>query len=182
MQSARERFEELFTHVHHQVRKGHPSLSNLAVHLLRREVDEWGGQVGFSNPLWPMKYATWPTGIYLWGISLDELTSPNPPTPSIHIWLGSTRADKRIEPLRRRLSAELPQARRKRRIQWNEQDETDSRVCLWYALPEGSAGLLKKLCSDERSFVDCLVEHVTLMASFSQVLDSVLLKSNKNRP
>ncbi len=183
MNSARQRYAALFTEAHKHVKKSHPALDSLNLHLEPRNVQGSGGQVAFSKTTWPTPWPTWPTGIYIWGITLDELTAESLPVPQACIWLASAKkADKRIDVLRRRLAAKAPHIFKSRRIQWNQEDEDDNRICLWYALPEGRDGLLQMLSNNEQSFVNCIAKHVGLLAAFMPVMDGVLLKRKPSRP
>lgn len=179
MESARQRYAELFTEIHKQVRKTHSALTRMYLHTQPRDIDNWGGQVGFAKAHWPGRYEEWPTGIYIWGISLDELTSDTAPAPTACIWLrlNSERTEEaRQAVLRRRLAAKAGHVFKNRRLNWTTEDEDDDNTCLWYPLPEGSEGLLKLLGTDERTFVDCIAKHVNLLAAFVPALDAVLLK------
>ncbi len=175
MDAARQRYEGLFGEVHKQVRKGYPALDRWDSHMKPREIERWGGQVGFSKSSWPRNSATWPTGFYVWGISLEELTAENPPVPAASIWLAiNKKTEKRMDSLRRSLAVKAPHIFKNRRIQWRSQDEEDDQTCLWYPFPEEPSKLLEMLRKDERSFVNCIAKHVELLAGFIPVMDDVL--------
>jgi hypothetical protein len=180
MNSARERYQFLFTEVYKRLTKKYPEIKERVFHRLSERVAELdygdgGGSVGFSNPKWPRAWNTWPSGIWLSNVSLDELVSERAPAPSVCIWLGVTkRDDKRIEALRRSLFAKCSKLRGCRFAHFQEDDPSDNRVCLWYELPEQGPGLLQlALRDDGQAFVDCVAHHVEVMAGLAQGLDNL---------
>jgi hypothetical protein len=40
----------------------------MRLHMRPRDIEQWGGQVGFAKMAWPGRYDERPTGIYIWGI------------------------------------------------------------------------------------------------------------------
>jgi len=176
MDATRQRYMNLFGQVHKLVKKCSPSLDRWDSHMRPREIRQWGGNVTFSKSGWPCTSATWRTGINIWGLSLDELTAANPPTPEACIWLAvHEETDKRVDNLRRRLAARAPQIFKNHRIQWSQEDE-DKQICLVYPLRERPSELLAMLTKDEKSFVDCIAKHVKLLSEFIPVMDEVLIK------
>jgi hypothetical protein len=176
MDAARQRYVELFGKVHKRVKTFAPALDRWDSHMKPREIEEWGGNVVFSKSDWPYTSATWRTGFYIWGMSLDELTADVPPAPGAYIYLAvDKQTDKRIEILRRRLAARASAVFKNRRIHWSSQDEDDKQICLWYPFLETHTDFLVML-DDEQSFVDCIAKHVKLLSGFIPVMDDVLLK------
>jgi hypothetical protein len=178
MNVARQHYGDLFGDVHKQVKKRYPALDRCDSHMKPSEIELYGGgQVIFSKSSWPSVTTTWRTGICIWGISLDDLTAEAPPSLTASIYLAvSTDSDKRIDTLRHRLALKAPSILGNRRIQWQSDDEDDTKVCLLYQLPEGQSGLLAMLSKgDPASFVHCIAKHVELLARFIPVMDGVLL-------
>jgi hypothetical protein len=181
MVSARLYYEDLFRKVHQRVRKRYPELNECTPQRLSERVTEaaWeggGGCAGFSSAKWRRAWTSWPSGIWISNISLDELVTERAPAPTSCIWVSvSKRSDKRVEKLRGRLVAKSLRLAGYRSLGVQKHDESDNRVCLWYQLPGERTRLLKMvLLNDGRPFVDCIVNHVELMARLVQGLDDLL--------
>jgi hypothetical protein len=181
MESARCHYEHLFRKVHQRVRKKYPELNEYTPHKLTDKVTEaaWdagGGCVGFAHPTWRRNWDSWPSGIWISNISLDELVTERAPAPTACIWVSvSKRSDKRIEKLRARLFTKSLRLTGYRSLHFQKHDESDSRVCLWYLLPEERTRLLKMVLQDDgQPFVDCFANHIELMARLLQGLDGLL--------
>jgi hypothetical protein len=140
------------------------------------DYDYGGGCVGFSSPKWCHKWPGWPSGIWVSNISLDELVTGLAPTPTVSIWLCVSKLEeKRIEKLRSRLRPRYSRIGHHRSLRFQEDDPSDSRVCLWYELPEGRPRLLKMVLQDDgQPFVNCIADHVEVMAGLVQGLDDLL--------
>jgi hypothetical protein len=181
MYSERQRYQDLLHEVHKRVEKKYPKLKEWNQHELSGKVKEadWrygGGCVGFSHPKWRRWSNSWPTGIWVSNISLDELVTEGAPKPTASIWLSSPkRDDKRIERVRNRLVAKSTRLRGRRSIHFRERDENDPQVCLCYDLPEEPRRLLAMVLQDGgQPFVGCIAGHVELMAGLLQGLDDLL--------
>jgi hypothetical protein len=176
MDGTRQRFESLFREVHKKVRQNHPTLDRMNVHLNPKEVERWGGNVVFSRGSWPYDLENWRTGIDVWGITLDELSSEINADPSIYIFFQVKKSDPRIETFRRRIAAEAPRVFENKNLKWKTTDEDDNRTLLWYEMPEGKKKFFKMLCDgQEQDFIDCIANHVDIMCGFIPVLDKLLL-------
>jgi hypothetical protein len=184
MRSARQHHKELFDEVHRLVKRDH-NLDCCDIHFEADRVNNIGGEVCFSNSDWPHlpSYKTWRTGIYLWRVSLDELTNERDFTPEVYIWFAilhrktNNRENKQLEILRKRLAAKAPSVFKKRNINWKSDNEEDNRICISYPLPEKCSQLRELLLKDNgRGFVECIASHVKMMAGFKSVLDEVLTK------
>lgn len=180
MRSAREHYEALFTEVHKLVRIQHTHLDQMEVHLSASDVKNWGGQICISDSRWPniRNGERWHSGFYIWGVSLDELASEREIQPAASIWLSvkPNSGDKRLAVLRRELSAKAQTVFKNRNLTWRDNDPDDDRICLCFPLPEGRSKLLEMAMSDDRAFVQCLAKHLRLLASFSPILNKILLK------
>ncbi len=181
MDSVRQYYEQLLSKVHQRVNKKYQELSEYNPHRLsdrmtEAQYDDGGGCVGFSRPKWCRKWPNWPSGIWLWDISLDELVTELAPAPCISIWLSvSKRQEKRIEKLRSRLRPRYSRIGHRLSLRFQEHDPSDNSVCLWYELPEVRPRLLRMLLHDDgQPFVDCIANHVEVMARLLQGLDDLL--------
>jgi len=180
MYEVREHYQNLFGEVYKLVRQRHAYLKEWKPRRLLERTNEssyvdGGGSVGFFNPEWCQAWSGWPSGIWLSNISLDELVSATEFPPNVCIWLSvSKETDRRIEVLRRRLS-KLYKQRRGSSISFQESDETDPRVCLWYYLPEGREKLLRMVQQGGGlPFVNSMATHVGRMAQLLDGLESML--------
>ena len=80
MASAREHYEQLFYKVKDKVKEKPTDLGVCQPYQLSEKVPEadWkysGGCVGFCKPKWRGDWNSWPPGIWIWNISLDELVT-----------------------------------------------------------------------------------------------------------
>ena len=174
MADTRQRFESIYHEVHQHVKKSHPALDRIDVHLSPGEVSNYGGNIVFSKSSWPHEWETWRTGIYLWGATLDELSTKPDEGTSIYLFLQVKRSDKRIERFRDCIKKEAPRVLKGKIKKWSAVDDDDRRVLLWYQLPEGKERLLWMLRDGhEQEFVNCLSKHVGIMAGFVPVLDKL---------
>jgi hypothetical protein len=167
----------VFGEIHNVVKQRHPALNNLEINYSPYVIRNWGGQVAFSNRKWPYKYEEWPTGVYICGISLDELSGKKQIEPSVSIWVGTekNKADKRVEILRSRLTQKAKKIFEGKNLQWKSNDDDDHRVCLFYPLPEDRSNLIDLLVKKNgKGFVNCMAEHVNLMGAFISIIDEVL--------
>lgn len=181
MASVRQHYENLFSKVWQRVKKKYPELQEYTPHRLADKMpegyyDDGGGCVGFSHPKWLRAWNRWPSGIWLSNISLDELVTELAPAPNVSIWLSvSKEDDKRIEKLRSGLRLRRTRVGNRRSPRFQEHDETDETVCLFYDLQENGSTLLKMvLQDDELHFVDCMANHVERMARLLQGLEHLL--------
>jgi hypothetical protein len=175
MNATRQRFENLFVEIYKSVKQNHPSLDRLDLHLSPREIENYGSNVIFSKGSWPSGWETWRTGIYLFAISLDELSSEKKPGPDVSIFFQVKKSDGRIEEFRKRIVQEAPRIFKDKKIVWETKDEDDNRTLLFYQMPEGKSRLLKMLCDGkEQEFVDCITSHISLLCGFIPVLDELL--------
>src|ERR1035438_2999329 len=76
MNQTRENYTKVFGEVHKVIRQRHSELNRLEIYFSPNAIRSWGGQAAFSSNKWPSKYESWPTGIYIWGVSLDDLSHP----------------------------------------------------------------------------------------------------------
>jgi hypothetical protein len=177
MNETRQRFKNLFYEIHKNVKQTHPALDRLDTHLNPKEIEDWGGDVIFSNGGWPSDWETWRTGFHICSISLDELSSEQNAGPSIHIFFQVKKSDSRIEEFRQRINAEAPGVFQGQKIIWKNKDEDDNRTLLWYPMPEGKKHILKMLCDgNEQEFVNYIANHVSLMCGFIPILDKLFTK------
>lgn len=177
MNATRQRFENLFIEIHKCVKQNHPALDRLDIHLSPKEIENYGGNVVFSKRSWPSDWETWRTGIYLWGITLDELSSEKNSGPNVYIFFQGKKSDSRIEGFRHRIAKEAPRIFKGKKIVWETKDEDDNRTLLWYQMPERKSKLLKMLCDGkEQEFIDCIASHISLMCGFIPALDELLKK------
>ena len=181
MESARYSYEQLFGKVIEKSRKKHSELHRYKPHMLSERVTEgdWedgGGCAGFSSPKWYSDWASWPSGIWISNISLDELVTERAPAPNACIWLSlSKNSAKRVEKLRDRLVAKSRRVGGFRALDLETHDKSDSLTCFWYDLPEAKSKLLNMVLQENgQPFVDCIAKHVELMASLLQGLDDLL--------
>jgi hypothetical protein len=181
MESARYYYEQLFEKVLEKVRNKHPELRQCARHMLSQRVtegdwDDGGGCAGFSSPKWHSNWPSWPSGIWIWNISLDELVTERAPAPSASIWLSlRNRSDKKIGKLRERLLTKSRKVRGCRALHFETDDDSDRLTCLYYDLREERTKLLDMVLQDNgRPFVECIASHVERMASLVQGFDDLL--------
>jgi CRISPR/Cas system-associated protein Cas5 (RAMP superfamily) len=177
----RENYVKVFGEIHKVVKQRHPALNRMTSHFSPKEIRDYEtGQAAFSSTNWPYKYESWRTGIYISGISLDELSGEKQTEqPAITIWVGTDDKirDKKVEILRRRLSERSKKVFAGKNLQLKSVDGEDYRTCLMYPLPEDRSKLLDLLVKrDSKGFIDCMVNHVNLMASFIPIIDEVLAK------
>jgi hypothetical protein len=181
MATARQHYENLFSEVHQRVKSKYPDLQGYTPHRLMDKVasadyDDGSGCVVFFHPKWVRARGFWESGIWLSNISLDELATALGPAPNASIWLSVSKPDdKRIEKLRSRLRPRYSRIGHRRSLRFQEHDPTTSRTCLWYELPEERSRLLRMvLQNDGQPFVDCIANHVEVMAGLVQGLDDLL--------
>jgi hypothetical protein len=181
MESARYYYEQLFDKVLEKVGKKHPELHKCVPRRLSRKVTEgdWedgGGCACFFSPKWLSDWPSWPSGIWISNISLDELVTERAPAPNACIWLSVSKSrGKRIEKLRERLLTKSRRVSGGRALDFETLDESDSSTCLYYDLREDRTKLLDMALQDDgRPFVECITSHVERMASLVQGSDDLL--------
>ncbi|MDR3459983.1 MAG: hypothetical protein P4N60_21360 [Verrucomicrobiae bacterium] len=175
MSGARQRYESIFHDIHKQVRTKHPDLDRVDVHFSPKEVKNYGGHVIYSRQGWESNFETWPTGIQLYGITLDELSASSNDALDIYLFFQTKKTDPRIEDLRQLIANEAPKVFENTQFKWHTEDEEDNRTLLWYEMPERKASLLAMIRNgNEQDFIDCIAKHVGIMAGFIPVLDKLM--------
>ena len=181
MESARNYYEQLFDKVLEKVKKKHPGLRNHTPRRLSKRVAEgdWedgGGCAAFHSPKWRRDRPSWPSGIWISNISLDELVMERAPAPNSSIWLSVSKSSvKRIGKLRDRLLTKARRDRGCRNLDFERQDESSPRTCLCYDLPEERSELLDMVLRDDgQPFVNRIAQHVETMARLLQGSDDFL--------
>jgi hypothetical protein len=173
MEAARLSYEGLFVEAHERVRRRWDWLPDYKPRKLSEPVTEpqWaygGGCIAFFHPGWCCSRwgEGWPSGIWIYNISLDELAAEEAPAPNISICLYvSRRSQKRVEDLQSRLRDVRSKAEGRRYLRFEENDPEDDGVCLWYSLPEGRPRLLEMvLQKNGQPFISCIAKHVGEMA------------------
>jgi hypothetical protein len=179
LNQTRENYVKVFGEIHNVVKQRHPALNRLDTYFSPNVIRSYGGQAAFSSRKWPYKYESWPTGIYIWGISLDELSGEKQIEPAVSIWVGAeqNKRDKRVEILRSRLAKKAKKIFAGKNLQWRSNDDEDNRICLIYPLPEERSKLIDLLVKKNGyGFVNYMANHVSLMAAFIPIIDDVLAK------
>lgn len=176
LNQTRENYVKMFGEIHNVVKQRHPALNRWNTNFSPNEIRSYGGQASFSSTKWPYKYENWPTGIYIEGISLDELTGEKQIEPAIYIWVGTdNKRDKKVEIVRSRLGKKAKKIFAGKNLQLRSNDEDDYRVCLVYPLPEDRSMLMDLLVKKGGyGFVRCMANHVNLMGTFIPIIDEVL--------
>ena len=181
MASAREHYEQLFYKVKDKVKEKPTDLGVCQPYQLSEKVPEadWkysGGCVGFCKPKWRGDWNSWPPGIWIWNISLDELVTERADAPTASVYLGFGKYPRRrLEELRKRLRKRTQRDSGWRELNFNTDHESQREPWFYYYLPQERTELLNMVVRDGgRPFVNCIARHVQLIADLLEGLDDFL--------
>lgn len=174
--AVRAKYKTVFERVIEVVHKAMPELDNCWPHL-----SDYGGCAAFARGEWPSKWDTWPPGLWIEDISLDNLMSNEGDTPSASIWLAvpkGTRFD--LEEARTKIQKAAGKLLKGEKLKCFFKDKEDPKTCFWYDFPESRQALAKMLLDNEsEKFIECIESHVMILARFIPVLDDILLKKKR---
>jgi hypothetical protein len=139
------------------------------------------GHLVFAKEKWSVGYKTWPPGLWIWNISLDNLTADDRNAPCAAIWLNDPKGNNfDLQEARTKIQKTSVDLVNGEKSKYSFDDKSDHSTLLWYNMPESRQELGQMLVdSESKKFVECIVSHVMILARFIPVLDEILLK---NRP
>lgn len=168
MKDTRGRYEAVFERVVEQIQSEVPQLDLAKPHFGRD-----GGHIGLARKAWPSLYPTWPSGLWIWDIGLENLVCETGDDPTAGVLLRPSKRRKiNLEKARRRLAVTGKRLAARKRVIWT--DEETAYPFGWFPLPESRRKLLDMLLSEKGDrFVECVVGHFRLLVDFVGVLDDI---------
>lgn len=145
--------------------------------LQKSRGSSFDGQIVFSKIGWPSARTSYPSGIWLSGIGLDNLAANEGDNPNLSIWLELPRNSKiDCDRLKSTINSNSSRILNNTELEWKSGGST--KTCGWYAIPEKREALVKMLLDgDGQHFVDYLAEQVYKMAGFIKILDEALIQA-----
>jgi hypothetical protein len=178
MNVVQEKYKTVCERVIEAVQEQQPELDNCRLHFKQGD-----GPLSFAKKKWLTQYDTWPSGLWIWNISLDELMADEADAPCAAIWLWvpkGTNLD--LEEARTTIQNAGGELMKDETLKYFYKDESEreknKKTCFWYNIPESRQELVQMLLDDEsEKFVECIASHVMILARFIPVLDEILLKN-----
>jgi len=169
MIEVREKYESVCDRIIDAVKEEQQELDNCRI---RRK----GEALIFSKKKWLSKWETWPSGLWIWNISLDKLMADDADVPGVGIQLlvpkGITFDLKDARAKIQNASVKLMNGINTKYLV----EEDDSGLSFWHSIPEPRKELTQMLLDDEsEKFVECIASHVKILTRFIPVLDEILL-------
>jgi len=171
-----EKYDELFERVAERLRRL-PGFHNSEVYRIPREVyrvsiDE--ASLIFHRRCWYSRPGYWPSGLFLGGVFLNDLTAQSSDPPCVGVFLRPRRSGGIVARPEFRAKAERFLSGKK--VSWTPDEKRDYE-CGWYPLPEPREKLLEMLrAGGGEPFVKCMADHVLRLKPLIPVLDQILLK------
>lgn len=174
MANVREKYKTVFERVIEVVQEEKRELEHCRLHLT-----DFNGNAGFAKKEWPGQYATWPSGLWIGDISLDNLMSDEGDHPNAYITLSVpkvTQVD--LEEARSTIQMEAEKLLNDKNLKCFFNYEAHPKTCFWYDLPESRQELRQMLLENEsEKFVQCIASHILILARFIPHLDEALAKN-----
>jgi len=171
MNRIRRKYSEFWDNIFHRIQEKHPQLVSTVNHSSSAE-----GQVGIGKKCWPAAYQNWPSGFYIYSISLELLCSQDSEAPCAGIWIKppkELRFD--LGSIKKRL-----QQKAKNQLGLEFQDNSNSCLSLWYDLPESRDELLGMLNKNkDAEFAACMLAHIEGLAKLIPLIDEAFKVKRK---
>jgi len=176
MNKVQEKYKTVCERVIEAVQGERPELDNCRVHFKQGD-----GSLSFAKKKWLTQYGTWPSGLWIGNMSLDELMADETDAPCASIWLWvpkGTNLD--LEEARTKIENAGGEFMKGEKLKcfFKEESEREKnkKTCFWYNIPESRKELTQMLLDEEsEKFVECIASHVMILARFIPVLDQILL-------
>jgi hypothetical protein len=173
MDKVREKYADLFSDVLDRVIAKHKNLDCRGMRL-----NDHGGyvNVGLGRECWPQADHKWPSGLWIAGVTLEDLASQEGEAPSAAIWINPPKGSTLdLQKATRRIEAE---AKELLKVEIHKSDDEEDGI--EWELPESRQELLGLLQNGEvQCFADRMVGHFELMARFIPLLNQVFESSAK---
>jgi hypothetical protein len=174
MEGVRTKYKEAIERVAEAVVEAHPELDAHVAY----PTQFWGkGSFGFGRKTWPGGDSNWPSGLWLWHIRLELLTSEDSKPPDASIWISKKR-DFDLE--RARTIVAEAAAKLLSTDELSRSEPSSSGQELFYFPSPSKRALLDAFSDDDsQRLVELLVPTFDLMARFVPVLDQVFRECSK---
>lgn len=181
MQKVRDKYAEICFEVLDQVSKKHKDLTRRVCNCGENPDEDGPDDLGYSNlgigkKTWPSKKPnTWPTGFWIGGILLEDLTQEDGQPPFGEVWvfppedftLDFDKVADVVEAEMRRVLGDIETTRTIKR--------DDGEVYVDYQLPQTRSQLLDLLVKDNaRGFIKCMAGHFDDLAKLIKIIDDAL--------
>jgi hypothetical protein len=172
IRSARERHAKKLEEALHIVRAEHPELDTQATHLEYPRMYDLN--IGVGKTTWPAYNRNWPSGFWIGGIRLENLTLEEEP-PYACVYLAQKVPDRRIlgdasNTIFRSVRDALAGGRYcDPRV--DDCGDPERQRLIWWPLPETRRELFDLLLQDDaREFVRNIAEHLEFMTQFTRLM------------
>lgn len=180
MDTVRQKYAQLFDRVLDAVQEQHPELDSRFIHITRNE-----GNVIIGKKTWPSMYAQWPSGLRLWDIRPENLSSEEEDPPEAVVWFHppkETRSRVDFQEVANGFKKAAERLLTKPEFKRVFVESTKTYAYLSYPLPEPRQKLLDMMLADEaREFHDCMLGHFESLTKFIPVMDEIVKKSKSKR-
>ena len=167
-----------------KVRAEHEELDTQALHL--EYPAEYDLNAGVGKKEWPDYGKNWPTGFWLGGIRLENLTSEDEERPYACIYVAQKTPDRDFlddvaEKISRAARDFLSSDQLRGVEVLDSSDRQHQRMICWPLL-ESRSGLLNLLLDDEaKGFVSRIAEHIEFLTQFAPVMDDIFRTAKRSR-
>lgn len=181
MEATRTKYAQLFEKVVKQVQEEHTDLDCQAIHVTNDE----GFNVGLGKSTWPSKRRTWPSGLWIGCLRLEDLVAEDGESPGGLIWFDApNEAGLDIKEAARRFQEAAPKILTKEELARTDLEEPEgegyAHVC--YGFPQSRQEVLDLLLKDDaKEFVKCMVGHFETLAKFIPVIDDIFRTGKRKR-
>jgi hypothetical protein len=171
VESVRAKYVEICQRVVDAVKEQHPELDASAICLAQA----WNtGEIGLGRTSWPMQDNKYPTGLWVYGLQLENLAAEDCEDPSGCIWV----AKKKITGFdfaaaRAALMAAAQTMLSPQELRSVSQADTFDNL-LWFDAPSKKEILNALIDGDGQRFVELFVSQFDFMARFIPAVDQVL--------
>ena len=181
----REKYAEIFVEVLDRVKSRHKNLNRRAFNVGAMATDESLGyiNVGIGREEWPSREPRhWPTGLWIGGVSLEDLYSKNGSKPYASVWLYPPKTGSlNLKIAAHRIQKAAARLRGKGKSGTVSLENASASVDFY--LPERPEQLRSLLLNDVTGFIECMEAHFEDLAELTNAIDGVFEfgkpKSNK---
>jgi hypothetical protein len=186
LQRMGKKYREVLGTVLNEVSNRHPELDCRGMDLEMDEDDDEACDclnLGIGRKAWPsMNPRTYPTGLWVSGITLGELITRGATAASACVWINPPEDSK----LDLQESLRVLQEEAKRAVPEIEihadVNKSEGSVSIDYPIPEPRKRLLELLLEKESlGFIQCMVAHFDTLAKFIPVIDKMFQDKQRSR-
>jgi hypothetical protein len=135
------------------------------------------GSVGCGRQTWPSAYPPWPSGFFIESISLKSLSAADDARPNASIWIAPPNKfhidlESHKKGIRQRAEDCFAQPL--------EEGKSESRISLWYYLPETKQELISALARNGgRDFFAMMQKHLERFRPLIPLIDLLFAKARR---